>query len=237
MRRLILLLALSVPSFAYGAVHQGPNKGVFASSGGSTTFALVQSSCTNWSRNSPLGLKLPGSVATGDLLVFYLIDTGNTLGSGQVVDNKGNTFSMRPEGGAGDGSSRVGIFISTNATGGSVYAATATIGGATFSGCIAEFSGPTLFDQSNTATGTSASPNSGNITTTVQALWLGVMTHDSGSGTTITPNATWTQIGEIEENSTSQDFNAMYKIQNAATDSAGWTIASNAWKTNVTTVK
>ena len=81
---------------------------------------------------------------------------------------------------------------------------------------INEYSGGGTLDVDNAA-GSSGSSTamSVNITTTVPgALILGVAS--TSSSTTVDPAAGYTEIGEEEDNSTHQDFNALFAIAGAA---------------------
>lgn len=198
---------------------------------------LVQSTCSVPGFNDPGTLTFSNSVVVGNTIVVLAVTTGENLNTNSATDNKGNTYAQRSI--SAGAASESAIFVATSvATGGSSFAVTVDANGTggAINFCAAEFTGVTLYDQQNTATGTSASADSGNITTTGAAIWLGVMTHETGSPT-ITPDSPWITIGEYEPN-TFQSYSAIYKISTTGeTDSASWSLgASPPWRANAVTL-
>ena len=103
-----------------------------------------------------------------------------------------------------------------------------------FSFSIDEFSGShaTPLDvDGGSSTGTSTTPSDGITTVTADDLLIGVMTHVAVSSPTLTKGADYTQIGEIENNLTTQCHHAEFRIVTTAQAyTVDWTVgASVAW--------
>jgi hypothetical protein len=85
----------------------------------------------------------------------------------------------------------------------------------------------------NTATGNSAAPNSGSVTSigSYQSVFHAVMTTNNGGGNnTITPTGTFTEIFEDENGVTDQPGSAISRIVNSGvTDAGSWTATSDNW--------
>lgn len=196
------------------------------------TFVLVQSSCSRTGGTDSLSLRLLGVVAGANrALIVMASDSGNAMSTGQVLSTPSEpTFTMTNEGGKTNGTSGVGMWVSTGITNGGTVIATVTISGAGISMCMAEVSGVTAVDRSTNATGASVTVNAGSMTTTTPTIFFGAMSKNGTSGTSITEVNAETLIGEQEDNTTQQCYSFVYKTQAAATtDFVQWTISSDTW--------
>lgn len=203
---------------------------------------VVQSSCTASSRVDPLTLTFNNPVTALNTIVGGFADTAESMATGDVTDNKGNpTYVMAPEDGVGNAGSRVGIFVSTQVpTGGSSFAVTINLAGtgATMSGCIAEVSGVTAMDTSNTGGATGTAVNAGALATSTPGIGFGIMSMSTGGTTTLTETGGATLIGKIEDNTGSQAFSMTYKVTTAGSYSPTWTAGGSiAWVANGAALK
>lgn len=238
MKKWLIALVLSLPGFPVMAgtvMNPGPVLGVFTSASAGGTPTLVQSSCTVGSITDPISLTLASAFTAGNTSVFKVVSSGEALDATGGSDNKSNTYTQYPTGGFGDAAARGAFYISTNVpTGGASFTATINAAGtgSTMSGCLEEWSGVTMVKTSSRTTATSVNVNTGTATFTgASALALGLMTFSTGGTITITPINSETQVGEIENNSAFQAFNAVYKILGATPESMRWTAGSSiAWK-------
>lgn len=74
--------------------------------------------------------------------------------------------------------------------------------------------------------GNSAAPSSGNAAGSGQALFVGGLATDLSALTSITPDGAFTTIFESEDGTAHQTGSSIYRIANATTDAADWTIGS-----------
>lgn len=212
-------------------MNPGPVLGVFTSASAGGTPTLVQSSCTAAVITSVWSATM--TVTAGNTLAFLNVDTSE--GYNSAVDSKGNVYTDWTAGGIGNGSARAIIYVSTNIASGGSTAMTIKASGGTMNGCVAEISGVTAFDVQKTRSATSTNATSQAYTTAGSTdLCLAIMSHSS-SGTTLTPSGT--QIGEDENNTTHQTYNAQYTTPAAGSNSSTWTNSSVAYVIAVVCLK
>jgi len=202
--------------------------------GGGTTStpAFVQSGID--SDEDPVTLS--NSVTSGNLIAVGLTTWNTAIPTSSIHDNKGNTYTKVGE--AKNGSDRAAIFYAANVTGGSSFTVSSTAGG-TLS--VHEYSGVATsspLDMFATSTGTSATPQSGNVTTTIDhELYFGVAwSEGSGAWNATSGYALRTQ----EQDNASHERHATEdKVVTTATSTrAKFTIsASNPWAAMIATFK
>ena len=201
----------------------------------SNQVAVVQSSCTAISGAvDPLSISFNSAVTVGNSIIVGAVDTGEGFGAGAITDNKGNTYTDYPAGGVGAGNARATVFASLSvATGGTSFTVTSNpVGsGVTQNMCMVEVSGITTADNNSTNTGAGTTATTGNITSTgTTDFCYAIMTHEN-SGTTLTQAGTL--LGEDENNSTDQTYNAQYTLPSSGTQNLSVTTgASVTWYMN-----
>jgi RHS repeat-associated protein len=172
---------------------------------------------------------LNSSVTTGNLIVVGLTTWQTTIPSNAITDNKGNTYIKVAE--AKNGDDRAAIFYAKNVTGGSSFTVSTSAHG-TIS--VHEYSGvsPTVaFDKAASSTGTSASPSSGNVTTTIaNELYFGVAWSGGHNNTWTATNGYTKREEEIDNNDFERQATEDRVISTASTTQARFTTsASAAW--------
>lgn len=118
---------------------------------------------------------------------------------------------------------------------------TITVGGGV-AGCywnigISEFAssnGSITVGNVNSGQGNSAAADSGNVTSTGGAVFIGAMGLISTGAITITPDGAFSEIYEEQDGSTHMTGSIIYRIvTTGTTDSASWTVTSNHWAASV----
>lgn len=174
-------------------------------------------------------LAFPGSVTTGNLLIV----AGATYSDGAppndvtVNDSIGTSYTTINSV-DGNGKNWIAYGIAGSSGANTVTVVMGSYG--TFS--IDEFSGvdSTPLDVNGSySTGVGTSVSDGITTGVNNALIIGVMAHYTGGSFTMTPEGSWTQIGEEENNSSYQVHNTMFRIAGAAgAYTADWTLSSSS---------
>ncbi|MGC4050554.1 MAG: DUF4082 domain-containing protein [Paludibaculum sp.] len=185
------------------------------------SIALVQRTSGSVVTTSQIALALPSAVAAGNLIVVGVSCWPSAPATVAITDTLGNTYALAGTTRKTSFGAYTGIYYAVSARAGAntVTFKTAT-GGSELSMIVAEFSGANAvspLDGSAGATGSSATPSSGNMTPTAAGdLVIGVGTHDS---TDVTSAGTgFTLVAVTNENSSTYQPLAMdYKIQATAT--------------------
>lgn len=166
------------------------------------------------------------TIASGALVVV-LTSVWNSSGSTATVsDGTAGTYTQAVTLNSG-ANETIFIHYFENHPGGTVTVTVNPVGsGADIDFVIVEVSGAATsgaLDNTNTATGTTSTPAiaSGALDQADEIIFA-ILTHTSPTQA-ITPDATYTQAGENENNSSGQCFNAQYKIvASSASDTADW---------------
>jgi hypothetical protein len=174
------------------------------------------------------GLPFGGNVTAGNLIVVAgAVWQTSVPASISVSDSQATSYTVLD----GTLGSTIRIFIAYGIAGGS-GANTVTVdpdGSAYISFGINEFSGvdsTPLDADGGQSTASDSAPQDGITTVADNALIIGVVTQNSGS-ITITPDSGWTEIGESEDGSNTQPYNAMFQIvTSAGAYTASWTFAA-----------
>ena len=159
----------------------------------------------------------PSNVVAGRLLIAQCSNYGSAIGTGDVTDSQGNTWTRVST--VSNGSAHAAIFW---ALAGSSAANTVTLntGGSEYPTlAILEVVGTPAaspFDVQATGTGTSASHSTGTTAATAQAdeIGIAVSTYDGGSGGTPTVGGSWT-LGEIQTNFANMPLATAWQILSA----------------------
>ncbi len=178
-------------------------------------------------------LAFPGAISVGDLLVAVGTTWATATHTNPVTDSLGHTYSVLQgadlSGNGGVYKTFIAYKIATSA-GTPTVTINPSVAGAYGSFSVDAFSGvdsstPLDVDGgSNTRTAVAAASDS--ITTlTANDLIVAVMSHDiSSSSPTLTPNGSYTQIGEIESTANAP-HNAVFLVVTTATSyTPDWTI-------------
>lgn len=175
-------------------------------------------------------LAFPGSVTSGSLLVVAGANWQATLPSTiSVTDTLSTSYSVVQV----DNASYSGFIAYGVASSGGANTVTVdpTQTGNYFSFSIDEFSGPhaTPLDvDGGSSSGNSTAPLDAITTSTANDLIIGLMFHIDSVSDTLSPGSGYTQIGEQENNSTSQCHNAEFKIVTTATSyNVDWSTGSS----------
>lgn len=179
------------------------------------------------------------AVTAGNVLVGFLYhaDTANTLAISDTVNGSWSA-SIRTQFRPSNDRRMEGFMFENSGSGTPTFTGTATPGSSTVLAIlVAEFSGvPTssVLSQQNSANGTSATPDSGNVTPAAGfEMFVGAAFDD---GTTWTAGADYSNL--IHDNPTpgSQRL-VMESRRHNGTDSADFSIASTQWAAMVFTLK
>lgn len=180
-----------------------------------------------------VALTFDSSVTAGSVLIA-VGNAFNDGGGGLVVtDDNGNTWVETFDNNYSGSDVAVLAYVE-NANSGTTQVTMTGDANSFFTLVIVEVSGvqtSTVLDQSNDATGTSSSPDSGDVTTTVADTYLiGGFAHDT-SVVTITEGGAWTLIFEEEDQSTNMPISVQEQIlSSTATESADWSLSGSvAW--------
>jgi hypothetical protein len=236
MRALAVLILVAVAMFAQSWPFPGPGRAAVGGGGGGGGFTEVGggsqrvASGANDSVDSDT-TDYPGNVTSGTMLVVAGAAWGATAPTGVTVSGCGASWTTVL--GAVGGGLTWRTFISYG-TGHAAGACTVTVNPAaasnSFSYSMDEFSGqaasPSSVAGGDTAD-TGTAPADSITTATAGELIIGVVSQD-GATIAITPGASYTQIGETENNTTNQSHNAVFRIATtAAAYSVDWTLASS----------
>lgn len=208
-----------------------------ASGGGSPPSYVLNHTATQAYITSSYTLTLTTTPTVGNLLVVCVSSYSYATGDVTVADNKGNSYTKQTSVGASTYAA-ISIWTAPVTTSGGTFTLTITMpntGGSNeqFSSAVAaEVSGQSasFLDAYGASTSTStavAATAMGDLTAS-NDLVIGAMTRVGQSGT-VTPNANWTQIAEIDEaNSATFCLSAIYRVPGAsgAYDPA-WTLSSS----------
>ena len=184
------------------------------------------------------------AVDAGDLLVVCTSISNATGGAITVTDDATQTYTLAISSSATDAAGgRVRVHYFPNSVAATVKVTVNPPGAsADIDFTLSEVSGAATaspLDAQVRSAGTSNAPNvvSGTLAQANEIIFA-VMTHD-GATAALTPDATYTQIGENENNSTGQCYNAQYKIVAATTsDTADWSKATSVnWETVLASFK
>lgn len=203
---------------------------------------------TNHGVNNPAGsgatvTKQPtGTIAVGEhIIVAVGTSTGGLTAT--AADTQGNTYQTDVT--AAGGGARVVYIISAKVTTQLTTADTVTVTySASASGRIMSLFSVTglasssWFDQGTSANGSSASPNSGNVTTTqADELLIGMVRNNAGGGA-ITWGGGFTGLNTTQDGGASQWQASGYRIVSATdTYAASGTIISAGWNAAIATYK
>lgn len=199
-----------------------------------SNITLVQSSCAASISVGTFALTFNSSVTATNWIFGTYANPGD--GFNVSTDSVHNTYTDASAGGVGNGSARAVVYFATATSGGLIKVTVTSAAGSNINGCIEEVSGATKYDVQKTASVTGTNPTSGNYTTTGADICVAIMSHSS-AGTTLTPGAGQTQIGEDENNSTHQTYNAEYFNPTAGTNASTWTSSSVAYVIDVVCAK
>lgn len=202
---------------ASGNVGTSASVAITISNAAPATIALVQRNSGSVVTTSLITLTLPSAVAAGDLIVVGVSSWPSAPAATAITDTLGNTYALAGTTRKTSYGAYTGIYYTVNTRAGSntVTFRTAS-GGSELSMVVAEFSGANAvspLDAATGATGSSATPSSGNMTPTAAGdLVIGVGTHD---GTDVTSAGSgFTLVAVTNENSNTYQPLAMdYKIQ------------------------
>lgn len=187
--------------------------------------SLVQSKIDNTNAS----VTFDSSTTSGNLVVVTVTkSTATAFAAGDVTDNKGNTFSMVRNQNGNGGTDQGAIFYAYNISGGASHQITYPGGGTI---AIAEYSGILAtedpLDQENSGSGSSTTPDSGNITTTERQLIVG-LAWSLQNGDTWTANNSFTLRQSETDNNTYERHALADKVGNAQTTSANFTVDTSA---------
>ncbi len=224
-RRLILLLCLGLSVLA------APAWAAIAEVGSGSQRATYDATGANGNVDSA-DLAYPGNVTANNLLVCAGANWRNTGATIAVSDTRGTSYTVLSTTLA----TNITLFIAYGiapSSGANTVTVDPTSTGNYPSFSCDEFSGvhtstPLDVDGgSSTNTGTAVSDSL--TTLTANALLIGVMTHSASMTYTLTPGGSYTQIGEVEDNSGSTAFNAVFRIVTTATSyDVDWTLGTSA---------
>lgn len=180
--------------------------------------------------------QLRAGVTAGNLLVVpvaYFHGGGRTI---TVTSSPTNTWSQHVSIN-GDANSHIAIWYAQNVASGDTtltFTWSAGSGDGQLEGDILEWSsaattGAADATVTNSSTGNSPSVTSGTLAQEDEVI-LAIVSH-TGNDVAITPDGTYTQISENEDNNLGQTYNSQYKIVASTTsDTADWSLASSrAW--------
>lgn len=180
-----------------------------------------------------LAKAFPANVASGSLLIvagacYNVTGAPATIA---VTDTRSTSYTVLTVVGGASSQFRVFLAYGIAPTGGACTVTVDPTGSADIGYAIDEFSGvnATPLDvNGGSSTGLSTTPSDALTTITANDLIIGVESHDGGP--TITPGASWTQIGENESVSF-QPFNAEFGIVTTAQAyTVDWTLSVlNSW--------
>lgn len=233
------ILSSPFGTYTYAGTSYANPHAVTSISGGTTgpstsTPAYIQSAI-DWANGSAT---LPSPVTTGNTIIVGLTAFSETaIPSNNITDNKGNTYTKLGE--AMNGNDRAAIFYAKNVTGGSSFTVSSAIYN-TIS--VHEYSGlatSSPFDKVATSSGSSNTPSSGNVTTTVDnelafaAAWS--MIHND----TWTAGSGYTKRQEqIDNNNYERGASEDRVLTTATTTAATFTTGgSDLWAMAVATFK
>lgn len=177
----------------------------------------------------------PGSVTAGNLLVVLgaCWVSGGAPASITVTDDRSTSYTVLSAPAGGSGNFRFFIAYGIALSSGACTVTVNPAGASSDMGwVIDEFSGvdtstPLDVDGSFTVSAVgSTTPNDDITTGVVNALVLGVMSHDLAS-TTITKGASYTEIGQSTSTSAAQPFSAEFRLATTASlYTVDWTLAA-----------
>jgi len=183
----------------------------------------------------------------GNLLVVATTCWNIQPHANAVSDNQGNTYTqveVQETSSPGD-DVFVAIYYAKNITSSGTFTVTFNCDNNTGNDdqaiAVHEYSGadPTdPFDQSNSASGTNSTPNSGNVTTSTNGqLYFGAMAETQDNDMSI--GAGYIVGEELEDNSDTNGILTEYKIGNAQTTSAGFGLTGSnlSWAAAIATFK
>jgi hypothetical protein len=169
----------------------------------------------------------PGNVTSGNMLIVG----GSFFAGGavSVADTRGTSYTVYHAPGTGAANAWVAWGVAPS---GGANTVTATNGSANYGYfSIDEYSGVTQLDVAGSpATDTSATATAPLTTVATDALIIAAMMHSTS--TSITPEGTWTEIGEEESNGTIWPYSFITKIVNSAgLHTPEWALGSStAWQ-------
>lgn len=176
------------------------------------------------------GIVLGSAVAVGDFCVAIGAVFGTSPDAITVTDDVGTTYSVFTD---GNFTSNVTAYI---ATGTVTTAGTNTIWidpvtDSYISGAATCFSGADTSPLDVGATGTFqtgvTNPSASITTTTANDLILALLVNSGSGSPTITPNASYTEIGETEDGACCATYSAVFRIVTTATSyTVDWTLSA-----------
>lgn len=160
-----------------------------------------------WQTVAPTSVTVTDSLSTSYTVVLGTVWDGNWrpfIAYGIAPSSGANTVTIDPQGTSLYGSSAIDEFSGVD-TGSPVDAT------------------------NQVATGSSTTPAVSITTATADALLIGCVTGGIVAAGGLTPGASYTQIGELEDSAGTWDFNAVFRLATTATSySVDWTKATSA---------
>lgn len=181
------------------------NSSATGGGGGTTSTPAFVQGAINGTANS---LTLASSVTSGDLILVGVTTWNQTISTSSIHDSKGNTYTRVLEAVNSTSSDHAAIFYAKNVTGGSSFTVSSTVSDVTLS--AQEYSGiatSSPLDVFASRAGTSASPTSPNVTSTVDhELYFG-LAWSAGDGDSWTATSSFT-LREQDTNNATQERQA-----------------------------
>lgn len=175
----------------------------------------------------------------GNLVVVGVAkSTATAFKSGDVTDNKSNTYTFIKNQAGNGGTDQIALFYSANITSSATFTVTYPGAGTIV---VAEYSGASTnpLDTSASTSGSSTTPNSGNITTAEADELLVGLAWSITNGDAWTAGTNFTLEQNETDNSTNERiaFEDRFGVE-AGTYSAGFTVpTSSAWAAMITAFK
>lgn len=218
MRRLLLLIVLLAPAQSLAAIAEV----------GSGT----QRACKSAANVDSTTQAFPGNVTAGNLLVVV----GNNFHTGgstvAISDSLGTSYTVMESNPYTDHASYIAYGIAPS-SGANTVTINPTTTGNYIGVCQDEFSGvdtgSPLDVNGGVSTGTSTTAADSITTGTANALIIGVMGHRDPAGVVaLTPGGSYTEIGEQQDASNQEAYNAVFRIATTAQAyTVDWTIGSS----------
>jgi len=145
----------------------------FETAASSSASALAPAYVQSKKNSVTNSVTLDNPVTSGNLIVVGLTVYNAAIPTNAISDNKGNTYTKVAE--AINGSDHAAIFYAKNVTGGSSFTITSSVNGTVAAHEYSGLATSTVFDKTATSTGSSATPTTGNVTTSTSSeLYFGL---------------------------------------------------------------
>lgn len=199
--------------------------------------SLVRSSVGGGGDVDSVSVSFAATPTVGNVIIVKVAHYGGgagSVGTGAVTDNQGNTYTRNAHlNHPNDANGQAAVFSAVANTSSGTFTVTCDPTGGPASHftriIIEEWSGlntSDLFEAGNTGSANnSAAPVTGNIVTANRTMIAGVVSHN-GAQTTISVGGTYTQTQETETVA-DMPINGEYKIVNAGTYTADWSLGAN----------